>query len=87
MSRRTVATFVALVVLVQVNKRVVSAEDVRREEILRRVLPAYGLAATSSSALNANDHTECRSELKLFRRAVDDKRLWAIKSAYVQARR
>lgn len=79
MSKTTVVPVVLLMLLVQ---KITADYAAGREEILRRMLPVYGLAAASSNALHGNDYVKCRSELELFRRAVDDRILWAMKSTY-----
>ncbi|XP_003424053.1 nose resistant to fluoxetine protein 6-like isoform X2 [Nasonia vitripennis] len=75
MCKKAVVTLVFLALLQNGT-----AEAPEREEILRRTLPVYGLAAAaSSSVLEGSDDAKCRSELELFRRAVDDGILWAMK--------
>ena len=61
----------------------VGASEDSAKEVMKRTLPAYDLALTSSRVLSdRRNEASCGSELDVFRRAVDHRILWAIKSSY-----
>ena len=61
-----------------------SGEKLNDIEIMRQTLPVYALIV-ESSLMNEDFEkiSKCRSELDIFRRAVDNKTLWAIRSKFL----
>lgn len=52
------------------------ADDERNKEVLSRTLPAYAFAQ-NANLLNGSD---CEKDLIEFRKAIDNRKLWSLKS-------